>query len=259
MGTPNTNPNNNNQIDLANQEDFLMLKDMKVLLHKELLTNQALYNAELSSTSITVMHSSMAILIADIHHFMSKRKPAADVGPSKGLKKSRAIVLPMVAHLIDAPSAIVIRTDIPLVAISSVAGEMMAHDVLALQRGFRSCTNIHQGWYDKVKAAIAEKNATLERLQAMVDREREAKEQEEKLVEEESEDELDEADDAPIEEALIDEIPTEVVPIVMDPTPAIEVVLTEEAPTVAEPTPSAEELVSTKAIINIVVVEETDH
>ncbi|KAG1363175.1 hypothetical protein COCNU_11G000020 [Cocos nucifera] len=60
----------------------------------------------------------------------------------------------------------------------------VAHDVSALERGFRSYADICQGWSDKARVAIAEKNAALERLHAAVDREREAKEWEKKMAEE---------------------------------------------------------------------------
>ncbi|KAG1338648.1 hypothetical protein COCNU_04G009540 [Cocos nucifera] len=60
----------------------------------------------------------------------------------------------------------------------------VAHDVSALDRGFGAYANVRQGWSDKMKKVIVEKNAALKHLHAAVDREGEAKEWEEKLAEE---------------------------------------------------------------------------
>ncbi|KAG1334127.1 hypothetical protein COCNU_03G002460 [Cocos nucifera] len=61
---------------------------------------------------------------------------------------------------------------------------LVAHDVTALERGFWSYTDIHQGLSNKTKVAIAEKNAILECLQATANQEREEKEREKEQAKE---------------------------------------------------------------------------
>ncbi|KAG1347861.1 hypothetical protein COCNU_06G016900 [Cocos nucifera] len=82
--TPNTSPNDNNQIDPANQKDFLKLKDMEVLMQKELLIDQALYDVGLA------MRPSISLLAADIHRYMGKQNPT-DV-PSIKIQSADAVV-----------------------------------------------------------------------------------------------------------------------------------------------------------------------
>ncbi|KAG1330428.1 hypothetical protein COCNU_02G003960 [Cocos nucifera] len=53
---------------------------------------------------------------------------------------------------------------------------VVAHDVSALERGLRAYTDIHQGWSNKTVVAIAERDATLECLQAATNREEQAEE-----------------------------------------------------------------------------------
>ena len=60
----------------------------------------------------------------------------------------------------------------------------MAHDVSVLEKIMRDIANIRQGWSNKVKAVIAEKNVALRYLQAAINREKEAVEQEKKQIEE---------------------------------------------------------------------------
>ena len=59
----------------------------------------------------------------------------------------------------------------------------MAHDVSTLERIMRDITNIRQGWSDKVKAVITEKNLALQCLQAATNREKEVVEREKKQTE----------------------------------------------------------------------------
>ena len=48
---PRTSPNDNSRIEVDDQEDFHRLKDMSVPKQKELIIEQALYDAGLSSIS----------------------------------------------------------------------------------------------------------------------------------------------------------------------------------------------------------------
>ena len=47
-GDPRIEPNKHNRIDVIDREDFLRLRDIKVLAQRELMTKQALYDAGLS-------------------------------------------------------------------------------------------------------------------------------------------------------------------------------------------------------------------
>ncbi|KAG1366468.1 hypothetical protein COCNU_13G002580 [Cocos nucifera] len=75
--TPNTSPNDNNQVNPTNRKDFLKLKDMKVPMQKELLTDQTLYDAGLGPAPTVVMHPSSSLSAADIRQLMGKQKLSA--------------------------------------------------------------------------------------------------------------------------------------------------------------------------------------
>ena len=56
--------------------------------------------------------------------------------------------------------------------------------MLVLEKVMHDFTDICQGWCDKAKAVVVEKNAALQRLQAATEQEKEAVEREMKQVEE---------------------------------------------------------------------------
>ncbi|KAG1327879.1 hypothetical protein COCNU_01G018130 [Cocos nucifera] len=62
----------------------------------------------------------------------------------------------------------------------------MAQDVLTLERGFWAYADTCKKWSDQMAAVTAKKDAALEHLQAIFNREKEMEEQEKKLKEENS-------------------------------------------------------------------------
>ncbi|KAG1326341.1 hypothetical protein COCNU_01G002750 [Cocos nucifera] len=114
-GTPNTNPNDNNCIDAANQEDFLKLKDIKVLMQRELLIDQALYDVGLDLVTTAAMHPPSSLSMVDIHRYMGKRKSTTSEGSSRAAKKKKP----------DVPTvAAADQTDLPSVGAQDVSIEV---------------------------------------------------------------------------------------------------------------------------------------
>ncbi|KAG1361451.1 putative transcription factor PIF1 [Cocos nucifera] len=89
QGEPNVLSNGNSQVDLADREDFFRLKDMKVLLQKELNTEESLYDAELSLASSMGMHPPLGISVDFVRKFATQKRVAFGAGLSRAPKKSR--------------------------------------------------------------------------------------------------------------------------------------------------------------------------
>ncbi|EHA8591296.1 hypothetical protein COCNU_scaffold041207G000030 [Cocos nucifera] len=126
-GTPNISPDDNNRIDPADWEDFLKLKDMELPKQKDLLTDQALYDAEVGPVPTTAAMCSLSSLSAvDIHRLVGKCKSVADEGSSRVGKKQR-VGIPAIAAILPTyiPSGMTSSIDIPSIEISRSIGEVV--------------------------------------------------------------------------------------------------------------------------------------
>ncbi|KAG1347967.1 hypothetical protein COCNU_06G017960 [Cocos nucifera] len=119
-------------------------------MQRELLTDQALYNAGLGPASTVAMHPPSFLSANDIHRYMGKHKSVVGEG-LQGRPRRRSPMLPtMCQHW---------TTD--------------SNHMLTLARN---------GWI--MATVVAERDAARERLQAIFDKEKEMEEREKKLEEE---------------------------------------------------------------------------
>ncbi|EHA8590515.1 hypothetical protein COCNU_scaffold019741G000010 [Cocos nucifera] len=149
---------------------------MEVLVQKDLLTNQGLYNVGLGLVPVVAMRP------MDVRRFATKRRLAAYTSDSVELldiwipiSESALMNLALTKWLIEAA---LLPTDKESRKSQTVAEIFLsfysmilslAYDMLALEKRYRSFADLHWVWSNKVTMTNAEKITTLECLQVAPD------------------------------------------------------------------------------------------
>ncbi|XP_073102951.1 uncharacterized protein [Elaeis guineensis] len=100
-GVPRTEANDNSRVEADDREDFHRLKDMSVPKQRELVTEQALYDAGLSLVPRLGTPPRMRPTDVEIRQFATRKRPASGAGPSRPPKRPAPAALIVEASMTD--------------------------------------------------------------------------------------------------------------------------------------------------------------